>query len=169
MDISIVIVEPSDKAVIFEAAPPVSEIPPVTIDNFTLLALCNCKSAAAAFISLKDPALCFIFKSSPAPNFNKQSSPNSKELSDLSKTILFEFALVKVTSSLKLDAASTSTPPAKDKTLIQASFVRAVGQIELLFSYFSSRYFFKEKVKASEIIGIIIFVLGVSLLLFSRV
>ena len=27
-------------------------------------------------------------------------------------------------------------------TLIQASFVRAVGQIELLFSYFSSRYFF---------------------------
>ena len=33
-------------------------------------------------------------------------------------------------------------------TLIQASFVRAVGQIELLFSYFSSRYFFKEKVKA---------------------
>ena len=42
-------------------------------------------------------------------------------------------------------------------TLIQASFVRAVGQIELLFSYFSSRYFFKEKVKATEIIGIIIF------------
>ena len=54
-------------------------------------------------------------------------------------------------------------------TLIQASFVRAVGQIELLFSYFSSRYFFKEKVKVSEIIGIIVFVLGVTLLLFSRV
>ena len=54
-------------------------------------------------------------------------------------------------------------------TLIQASFVRAVGQIELLFSYFSSRYFFKEKVKATEIIGIIIFVFGVTLLLFSRV
>ena len=54
-------------------------------------------------------------------------------------------------------------------TLIQASFVRAIGQIELLFSYYSSRYFFKEKVKATEIIGIIIFVLGVTLLLFSRV
>jgi len=39
----------------------------------------------------------------------------------------------------------------------------------LLFSYFSSRYFFKEKVKATEIIGIIIFVFGVTLLLFSRV
>ena len=54
-------------------------------------------------------------------------------------------------------------------TLIQASFVRAVGQIELLFSYFSSRYFFKEKVKVKEIIGILIFVLGVTLLLFSRI
>ncbi len=54
-------------------------------------------------------------------------------------------------------------------TLIQASFVRAVGQIELLFSYFSSRYFFKEKVRVTEIIGIIIFVIGVTILLFSRI
>ena len=53
-------------------------------------------------------------------------------------------------------------------TLIQSSFVRAVGQIELLFSYFSSRYMFKEKVKITEIIGIIIFVIGVTILLFSR-
>ena len=54
-------------------------------------------------------------------------------------------------------------------TLIQVSFVRAVGQIELLFSYFSSRYFFKEKVRVTEIIGIIIFVFGVTILLFSRI
>ncbi len=54
-------------------------------------------------------------------------------------------------------------------TLIQASFVRAVGQIELLFSYFSSRYFFREKVRVTEIIGIIIFVFGVTILLFSRI
>ena len=54
-------------------------------------------------------------------------------------------------------------------TLIQASFVRSVGQIELLFSYFSSRYFFKEKVRFTEIIGIIIFVFGVTILLFSRI
>ena len=54
-------------------------------------------------------------------------------------------------------------------TLIQASFVRAVGQIELLFSYFSSRYFFKEKARVTEIIGITIFVFGVTILLFSRV
>ena len=54
-------------------------------------------------------------------------------------------------------------------TLIQASFVRAVGQIELLFSYFSSKYLFKEKVKLTEILGIIVFVIGVTILLVSRV
>ena len=53
-------------------------------------------------------------------------------------------------------------------TLIQSSFVRAVGQVELLFSYFSSRYMFKEKVRITEIIGIIIFVFGVTILLLSR-
>ena len=53
-------------------------------------------------------------------------------------------------------------------TLIQSSFVRAVGQIELLFSYFSSRYMFKEKIRVTEIIGIIIFVIGVTILLLSR-
>ena len=53
-------------------------------------------------------------------------------------------------------------------TLIQSSFVRAVGQVELLFSYFSSRYMFKEKVKITEIVGIIIFVIGVTILLMSR-
>ena len=54
-------------------------------------------------------------------------------------------------------------------TLIQASFVRAVGQIELLFSYFSSKYLFKEKMKLTEILGIFVFVIGVSILLLSRV
>ena len=53
-------------------------------------------------------------------------------------------------------------------TLIQSSFVRAVGQVELLFSYFSSRFVFKEKVRFTEIIGIIIFVIGVTILLLSR-
>ena len=54
-------------------------------------------------------------------------------------------------------------------TLIQASFVRAVGQIELLFSYLSSKYLFKEKVKLTEVLGIVVFVIGVTILLFSRV
>ena len=45
-------------------------------------------------------------------------------------------------------------------TLIQASFVRAVGQIEILFSYMSSKYLFKEKITFIEIMGIIIFISG---------
>lgn len=50
-------------------------------------------------------------------------------------------------------------------TLVQSSFVRALGQIELVFSYISSTLFFKEKVKLIEIIGILIFVSGVGIIL----
>ena len=53
-------------------------------------------------------------------------------------------------------------------SLIPAAFVRTVGQIELLFSYFSSTIFFKEKVKTIEIIGILIFILGVTIILVYR-
>ncbi len=53
-------------------------------------------------------------------------------------------------------------------TLIQASFVRAVGQIEILFSYMSSKYLFKEKITFIEIMGIIIFISGATLLLLSK-
>jgi drug/metabolite transporter (DMT)-like permease len=54
-------------------------------------------------------------------------------------------------------------------TLMQASFIRAFGQIEIFFSYLSSKYLFKEKLKFSEIIGIIIFVSGVLLMLITKV
>jgi drug/metabolite transporter (DMT)-like permease len=54
-------------------------------------------------------------------------------------------------------------------TLMQASFIRAFGQIEIFFSYLSSKYFFKEKLKFSEIIGIVIFVSGVLLMLITKV
>lgn len=53
-------------------------------------------------------------------------------------------------------------------TLIQSSIVRAVGQIELLFSYFSSRYVFKEKISKIELFGISIFILGLIILLLHR-
>jgi drug/metabolite transporter (DMT)-like permease len=52
--------------------------------------------------------------------------------------------------------------------LVQAAIVRAVGQIELLFSYIASRYYFKEKIKFIEIIGIIIFVIGVVVILLVK-
>ena len=53
-------------------------------------------------------------------------------------------------------------------TLIQASFVRALGQIEIFFSFLSSKYFFKEKIKISEIIGVLIFVSGVTIMLLTK-
>ena len=53
-------------------------------------------------------------------------------------------------------------------TLIQASFVRALGQIEIFFSFLSSKYFFKEKIKISEIMGILIFVSGVAIMLLTK-
>ena len=52
--------------------------------------------------------------------------------------------------------------------LLQAAIVRAVGQIELLFSYIASRYYFKEKIKFIEIIGIIIFAIGVAVILLVK-
>ena len=53
-------------------------------------------------------------------------------------------------------------------TIMQATIVRAVGQVELLFSYIASRYYFKEKIKIVEIIGILIFVLGVLIILTTK-
>ena len=53
-------------------------------------------------------------------------------------------------------------------SLVQAALVRAVGQIELLFSYISSRFMFKEKIKFVEIIGITIFIFGLFLVIFNK-
>ena len=53
-------------------------------------------------------------------------------------------------------------------SLVQAALVRAVGQIELLFSYISSRFMFKEKVRYIEIFGIIIFIFGLILVIFNK-
>ena len=54
-------------------------------------------------------------------------------------------------------------------TFIQASFVRALGQVEIFFSFVSSKYFFKEKITKMEIIGIIIFVFGVTMMLLTKI
>ena len=53
-------------------------------------------------------------------------------------------------------------------TVIQASFVRALGQIEIIFSFISSKYFFKEKITVMEIIGILVFVIGVTVMLVTK-
>ena len=120
--ISIVIVPPSDNAVIFEAAPPDNETPPETILKTAVPPLCNSKfPVPASLIELTEP-VCWITKSALSPIFKRTESPIFKELSDLSKTIFLPFVVVKVTSSLKLLAASTSIPPTKVKRLIHAVF-----------------------------------------------
>ena len=53
-------------------------------------------------------------------------------------------------------------------TLIQASFVRALGQIEIFFSYVSSKYFFKEKITFIEILGVLTFIAGATILLLTK-
>ena len=53
-------------------------------------------------------------------------------------------------------------------TLVQSSFVRALGQVEIIFSFISSRYYFKEKIKLNEIIGVIIFIIGILILLLLK-
>ena len=50
-------------------------------------------------------------------------------------------------------------------TMQSASFVRAVGSIELLFTYFFSTKIFKEKLSSFEVTGMILIVAGIVLLL----
>ena len=50
-------------------------------------------------------------------------------------------------------------------TLQNASYVRAVGQVELLFTFVATTAFFREKVTAAEIVGIVLVCAGILLLL----
>ena len=52
-------------------------------------------------------------------------------------------------------------------TLESAAYVRALGQIELVFTFISSYSFFKERSTAAEILGILAIIAGILLLLFS--
>ena len=53
-------------------------------------------------------------------------------------------------------------------TLIQSSFVRALGQVEIIFSYIYSRFYFKEEIKINEIAGVVIFIIGILILLLLK-
>lgn len=53
-------------------------------------------------------------------------------------------------------------------TLQNASYVRAVGTIELLFTYLFSTRIFRERVSSIEIIGMLLVVIGIILLLGAR-
>ncbi len=50
-------------------------------------------------------------------------------------------------------------------TLQKAAFVRALGQIELVFTFLATLFYFREKVTGKEIIGVILITTGILLLL----
>jgi drug/metabolite transporter (DMT)-like permease len=53
-------------------------------------------------------------------------------------------------------------------TIENAAYVRALGQIELVFTFASSYFLFKEKTGRLEFIGIMLVIGGLLLLLFWR-
>lgn len=53
-------------------------------------------------------------------------------------------------------------------TIENAAYVRALGQIELLFAFASSVFLFKEKTKSLEVFGVLLVVAGIALLLLVR-
>ena len=50
-------------------------------------------------------------------------------------------------------------------TLENAAYVRAVGQIELVFTFIASYFFFRERSAALELVGIVLVVVGIVILL----
>ena len=53
-------------------------------------------------------------------------------------------------------------------TLENASYVRAVGQIELIFTFIASIFFFREKTNGKEIFGILLVAAGILMLILTR-
>jgi drug/metabolite transporter (DMT)-like permease len=53
-------------------------------------------------------------------------------------------------------------------TLENASYVRAVGQIELIFTFVASIFFFHEKTNRKEVLGILLVAAGIVLLILTR-
>lgn len=53
-------------------------------------------------------------------------------------------------------------------TLQNAAYVRALGQIELLFTFAASYFFFRERATRNELVGIILVTVGILLLLLLR-
>lgn len=53
-------------------------------------------------------------------------------------------------------------------TLENASYVRAVGQIELIFTFIASIFFFRERTNRKEVLGILLVAAGIILLILTR-
>ena len=53
-------------------------------------------------------------------------------------------------------------------TLENASYVRAVGQVELIFTFAASIFFFREKTNRKEVLGIVLVAAGIVMLILTR-
>ena len=53
-------------------------------------------------------------------------------------------------------------------TLENASYVRAVGQVELIFTFLASIFFFRERTNRKEVLGILLVAAGIVLLILTR-
>ena len=53
-------------------------------------------------------------------------------------------------------------------TLENASYVRAIGQIELIFTFIASIFFFREKTNRKELLGILLVAAGIVILVLTR-
>ena len=74
----------------------------------------------------------------------------------------------KVSSLVGISGAMASMGWFTAMTIENAAYVRALGQIELLFTFASSRFLFKEKTAPLELVGIGLVIGGLLLLLFLR-
>jgi drug/metabolite transporter (DMT)-like permease len=53
-------------------------------------------------------------------------------------------------------------------TLTQAAYVRALGQIELLFTFIASVFIFREKVSTTEITGAVLLIGAIIVLVLEK-
>lgn len=74
----------------------------------------------------------------------------------------------KVSSLVGLSGALASMGWFTAMTIENAAYVRALGQIELVFTFASSHFLFKEKTEPLELVGIALVIGGLLLLLFLR-
>jgi drug/metabolite transporter (DMT)-like permease len=52
-------------------------------------------------------------------------------------------------------------------TLHNAAYVRALGQVELVFTFIAGLFYFREKIAASELVGILLIVCAILLILLA--
>lgn len=78
------------------------------------------------------------------------------------------FRTWKVSSLVGVTGALASMGWFTAMTIQNAAYVRALGQIELVFTFASSRFLFREKTNALELTGIALVIGGILLLIFTR-